>query len=151
MAKKNRKIRKKRGLRSRGWGSHKKARGAGSKGGAGMAGGHKGKWTWIIKHDPDHFGRRGFIVPEEVKSEVRSVNLDELERMIEKAELGGREIPGIAREKEGFVVNAAEMNIDKILGKGRVSRPLTVKARSFSKNAQKKIEGAGGKAVPVGD
>ncbi len=151
MAKKNRKIRKKRGHRSRGGGSHKKQRGSGNKGGTGMAGTHKGKWTWVIKYDPNHFGRRGFVVPEEAKEEVRSVNLDDLERIVDLVERGGELIRGIAKDDGGYVVNAAEMNIDKVLGKGRLSRPLTVKAKSFSKNAQKKLEDAGGKAVPIGD
>ncbi len=38
------------------------------------------------------------------------------------------------------------LDVDKVLGKGRVTKPLIVTARSFSKRAQEKIESAGGKA-----
>jgi large subunit ribosomal protein L15 len=38
------------------------------------------------------------------------------------------------------------LDIDKVLGKGRVTKPLIVTARSFSKRAQEKLESAGGKA-----
>jgi large subunit ribosomal protein L15 len=37
------------------------------------------------------------------------------------------------------------LDVDKVLGKGRVTKPLIVTARSFSKRAQEKIESAGGK------
>lgn len=38
------------------------------------------------------------------------------------------------------------LDVDKVLGKGRLSKPLIVTARSFSKRAQEKLELAGGKA-----
>jgi large subunit ribosomal protein L15 len=38
------------------------------------------------------------------------------------------------------------LDVDKVLGKGRVTKPLIVTARSFSKRAQEKLESAGGKA-----
>jgi large subunit ribosomal protein L15 len=38
------------------------------------------------------------------------------------------------------------LDIDKVLGKGRVTKPLIVTARSFSKRAREKLESAGGKA-----
>ena len=57
MIRKKKKVKKIRGSRTCGEGSHKKRRGAGNKGGRGMAGGHKHKWTWIIKYMPDYFGK----------------------------------------------------------------------------------------------
>jgi large subunit ribosomal protein L15 len=44
---------------------------------------------------------------------------------------------GLVRRKSGRV---------KILGDGALSKPLTVKAHSFSASAKEKIEGSGGKA-----
>jgi len=37
------------------------------------------------------------------------------------------------------------LDVDKVLGKGRVTKPLIVTARGFSKRAQEKLESAGGK------
>ena len=143
MALKNRKIRKKRGSRTCGRGSHKKARGAGNRGGTGMAGGLKGKWTWIIKYAPGYFGRRGFDLPPEVKHVYDTINVGELDELVD--ELLAR---GIAREVDGKIeVDVTKLNVEKVLGTGRVTRALLVKAPRFSSLAVKKITEAGGEAI----
>src|SRR6266571_3554388 len=50
-------TRKLRGSRTHGRGK-KHGRGAGGRGGTGMAGLHKHKFKWMIKYDPEHFGPR---------------------------------------------------------------------------------------------
>jgi len=143
VALKNRKIRKKRGSRTCGRGSHKKARGSGNRGGTGMAGTHKGKWTWVIKYAPDYFGRRGFDVPEEVKDVYETINIGELDEIAE--ELVAK---GIAREVDGRIeVDVTALNVEKVLGAGKVTRALVVKAPRFSSLAVKKITEAGGEAI----
>lgn len=137
MARSARKIRKKRGSRSCGGGSHKKKRGAGHRGGKGMAGTHKSKWTWVIKYDPEHFGRRGFKTPKAVKKRIRTINVGELEKLAQ-----------IQKGKKS-TLDLASLNYDKVLGKGKVSIPLVVRADSFTEKAVKKIESAGGKAVSL--
>ncbi len=137
MARADRKIRKKRGSRTCGKGSHKKHRGAGSRGGKGMAGTHKHKMTWVIKHDPRHFGRYGFKLPPEVKSKVKTVNVGELEDLA-KAH-------GVKKGKK-IILDLASLGYDKVLGKGMVTKALVVKAQKFTEKALKKIESAGGKA-----
>jgi large subunit ribosomal protein L15 len=131
-----RKIRKQRGSRSCGGGSHKKRRGAGHRGGKGMAGTHKSKWTWVIKYDPEHFGRRGFKTPKAVKKSIRTINVGELEKLaqIQRGNKSTLDLSG---------------KYDKVLGKGKVSIPLVVRADSFTEKAVKKIESAGGKAVSL--
>lgn len=140
MATKHRKIRKKRGSRSCGGGSHKKRRGAGHRGGRGAAGMHKGKWTWVIKYDPGHFGDRGFKLPQAVKHERAAINVGELDELAEKI---------AEKEKGKLIIDVTTLNCEKVLGKGRVSKPLVVKAFGFSKSAIKKIESSGGEAVPL--
>jgi len=114
-------------------GSHKKARGGGSRGGRGRAGLHKHKWSYVVKYEPEHFGKHGFKRPPEVVKEVKTVNLKELDR--------------IAKEKNLDRLNVSELGYEKVLGTGKISRPLVVEAKIFSKQAVKKIEGSGGKAV----
>ncbi|MEE8402135.1 MAG: uL15 family ribosomal protein [Candidatus Hydrothermarchaeaceae archaeon] len=146
MATKDRKTRKQRGSRSCGGGHHNKNRGAGNRGGKGNAGGHKGKWTWIIKYDPDHFGRSGFDLPAAIKHVYNSVNVGDIDENI------GRLLKeGVAEEVKGRIsIDVTKLNCEKVLGGGRASKPLTVKAHSFSKSAVKKIEASGGKVIVIG-
>ncbi len=146
MATKDRKTRKQRGSRSCGGGHHNKNRGAGNRGGKGNAGGHKGKWTWIIKYDPDHFGRSGFDLPAAIKHVYNSVNVGDIDENI------GRLLKeGVAEEVKGQIsIDVTKLNCEKVLGGGRASKPLTVKAHSFSKSAVKKIEASGGKVIVIG-
>lgn len=147
MARADRKGRKKRGSRSCGGGSHKKRRGAGHRGGRGNAGMHKHKWTWVIKYDPHHFGDRGFSVPRDAKHTYDSINVGELDESIDKL-LDKK----IAKKEGGKIeIDVTEFGCEKVLGAGRVTKPLNVKAQSFSKSAVKKIEDAGGKAILKGE
>jgi large subunit ribosomal protein L15 len=42
-----------------------------------------------------------------------------------------------------------ELGYEKVLGEGKISKPLTIEAKFFSRQALKKIEEAGGKAVKI--
>ncbi|MEM5773091.1 MAG: uL15m family ribosomal protein [Candidatus Aenigmatarchaeota archaeon] len=132
VVKKEKKHRKFRGKRTY-HGSHKKARGGGNRGGRGKAGFHKHKWSYVVKYEPEHFGKTGFKPPKQ--KEIKSINLGELER--------------IAKEKNLEKINVMELGYEKVLGEGKISKPLTIEAKFFSKKAEKKIEEAGGKAVKI--
>ncbi|MGA2874798.1 MAG: 50S ribosomal protein L15, partial [Nitrososphaerales archaeon] len=54
MASRLRKVRRLRGSRTHGWGQIGQHRRTGSKGGSGMAGLHKHKWSYTVKYMPDH-------------------------------------------------------------------------------------------------
>jgi large subunit ribosomal protein L15 len=114
-------------------GSHKKARGGGSRGGRGKAGLHKHKWSYVVKYEPEHFGKKGFTPLR--KKEVKSISLKKLDE--------------IAREKNLEKVNVLELGYEKVLGEGKLSKPLTIEAKFFSKQALKKIEEAGGKVIKI--
>lgn len=144
MATKHRKIRKMRGTRTCGGGSRKKSRGAGGRGGRGMAGTHKHKWSWVMKNSPGYFGReKGFKRPFEKRP--ATININEIDEMVEKL-LN----EGIAEKKKGKIeIDVTKLNCKKVLGKGRVTKPLIIKAPSFSESAKRKIEEAGGKAISL--
>ena len=145
MIRRRKKVRKLRGSHTHGWGCKKKHRGGGHKGGRGMAGTgkrKKTKWTWVIKYMPDHLGKRGFHRPKAVQREIVAVNLkfidehlDELMQM------------GIAYEENGKIVVDTTQFADKVLGTGKLTKPLVIKAYAFSPKAQEKIREAGGEAV----
>jgi large subunit ribosomal protein L15 len=133
MATKDRKIRKMRGSKTCGYGSKKKHRGKGSKGGKGYAGSHKHKWTYIVKYEPDHFGKHGFTPVK--RKEAKTINVGELEELLKKNSLEKNEI------------DLTELGYEKLLGKGKVTKPFIIKVKEFSEIAKRKIESAGGKII----
>jgi large subunit ribosomal protein L15 len=72
------------------------------------------------------------------RKEVAVVNLKDLNRFESSAvvDLEALKSAGLVRKSEGGV---------KVLGKGDLDRPLTVKVDQVSKTAKGKIESAGGK------
>lgn len=143
VVRKGRKSRKKRGSRTVGGGGVKKRRHSGHKGGKGLAGSHKHRWMSIIQKTPEHFGKRGFTRPSNLVESVETVNVSELDECADELVK-----EGLAREeKDRIVIDASDLGFNKVLGGGRVSRPLKVIASDFSASAKKKLEKAGGEAV----
>ncbi|MFC1454634.1 uL15m family ribosomal protein [Candidatus Undinarchaeota archaeon] len=125
-----------RGYSSHGWGHKKKHRGAGNRGGRGRAGYTKHKFVYALIHGHYEGGKlaeTGFKTHPSQIEHIRSINLFQLE-----------ELAGDKKE-----INLADYNIQKVLGGGKFSKKLTVKADYFSASALEKIEKAGGKAVPL--
>lgn len=143
MIRKARKITKQRGTRTNGGGCSKKRRGAGHRGGVGQAGLHKHHWSWTVKFDPKHFGKYGFKRPQKVIKAVNTVNLGDLVDKAEKLLNNGIAI----KENDAIVIDVTDLGFNKVLGKGKVSKPLTIKAPSFTALATKKIEESGGEAI----
>ncbi len=127
-------TRKMRGKKTFGYGSKKKHRGGGSRGGRGMAGSFDHKKLKILKENPNHFGKKGFK-KKNVKK-IRAINLKNLE--IEAEKLGKKRI------------NLYELGYNKVLGTGKLTKPLEIEAEFFSKNAKIKIKEAGGKVIESG-
>jgi large subunit ribosomal protein L15 len=131
VVRKKRKVRKFRGKRSYGYGSHKKHRGGGSRGGRGKAGMHKHKWSHTVKYEPNRFGKRGFKVPVGAAKKVKAINLRQLEALA-------------AGKKK---IDLTKLGYNKVLGAGRIQVAMEVVAETFSKKAIEKIEAVGGKVV----
>ncbi|MEM5777230.1 MAG: uL15m family ribosomal protein [Candidatus Aenigmatarchaeota archaeon] len=140
VVRKRKKILKKRGHRTAGYGGQKKHRGGGSRGGRGNAGLHKHKFMRMLKYDPDHFGKKGF--KKHFKRKSRSINLDDLNKIIEK-------LMEEKKLKDEIKINLSEFGYDKLLGNGNLKYKIIVEAKMFSKNALKKLEELGCKAVTV--
>ncbi|MEM5793139.1 MAG: uL15m family ribosomal protein [Candidatus Aenigmatarchaeota archaeon] len=145
VVKRKKKSLKKLGHRTRGYGSQKKHRGGGSRGGRGMAGLHKHKVMRMVKYMPDHFGKDGFKRPKAVSSRYKVINIKQLESMLDKL-LSEKKIQ---KEKDTYIVKLDEIGYDKLLGTGKLNHKLIVEAKSFSESARNKIEELGGKAIMV--
>ena len=144
VVRRRKKLKKRRG-RGTGYGSHKKHRGGGSRGGRGLAGLHKHKRMTAIKYMPDHFGKKGFKRPVKTIKEVKTINLKDLDSRVEELLKEKK----ITKNKEGIKINLTELGYDKLLGTGQVKHKLIVEAKYFSKNAVKKLEDVKGKAIVV--
>jgi large subunit ribosomal protein L15 len=134
------KVNKYRAQTTHGGGSRKKRRGAGSRGGRGMAGtgkksGHK------VAGMPLQLGSKGFFA-HNVK--VKSVNLmiftdKKLEKFLTKEK--------IKKEGDYYIINLKQIGYDKLLGSGRLNKKLKITVNSITPKAEEKILAAGGEVV----
>ncbi len=135
VVRKEKRNRKYFGTRRWGVGNIKNARGAGSRGGTGLAGrglgtGSKHKFTYITAYAPELIRKVGFTKWDQKKMEAMS--LREVERLLSK-------------QKDRTI----ELKNIKVLSNGTLSAKATIKAAAFSKGAKEKIKAAGGEAIIV--
>lgn len=126
-------VRKFRGSKTHGYGSKKKHRGGGSRGGRGIAGLKKHKKSWMIVHKPNHFGKKGFKVPLKAKKIIKAITL--------------RDIDILAKKLNKKEIDLSELGYQKVLSTGKITQSLTIKANKIVPKAKEKIEKAGGKAI----
>ena len=138
MPQKLRKIRKKRGSRTHGYGRVGQHRCRGSKGYR-KAGRHKGGWSYVLRYEPDYFGKKRFTSPKSLRQKVNVINVGKLD------EIAGK----FSKEKkeDKIVIDLESLGYTKLLGAGKVKKPLVVKIISCSKSATEKIKEAGGQIL----
>lgn len=170
------KVKKIRGTRTCGGGSHKKRRGRGSRGGAGNAGVCKHKYIKFIKLAKEgkyEFGKEGFTRPKSIRKDYVAINsVKETLRMLKeegrldeytyrylysRPELNVGELNEIIdrlvslglAEKDGDVyrVDLTELGYSKLLGSGLVTKRIEVKVYEATQKAVEKLEAMGGKVV----
>jgi len=130
MITKRKKNVRQRGSKTHGWGSMKKHRGAGNRGGRGMAGSGKRadqKKPTIIKEYglQNYFGKHGFKRPQKVIHKKKTINVGDLNFDMQE-------------------VNLQEIGYDKLLGKGKPNKKYKIKVKFCSEKAKEKIETSGG-------
>lgn len=138
MPHKLRKIRKKRGSRTQGYGRVGQHRKSGSKGYR-KAGRHKGGWSYVLRYEPEYFGKKGFTSPKSLRQKVNAINVGNLDELAEK-------IP-LTKEEGKLFIDLESLGYTKLLGSGRVTKPMAVKVPSCSKSAAEKIKKAGGQVI----
>mgnify|MGYP001593550342 CR=1 FL=1 len=125
-----------RGYKSHGWGSKKKHRGKGSRGGKGMAGTGKRadtkKPTIINLYGNDYFGKRGFVVP--ASKPYTAINLRDLNVLITKHSIKGE-------------INLKDYGYGKLLATGELHTALKIIVERASKQTIEKVKNAGGSLV----
>lgn len=137
MPHKLRRIRKTRGSRTQGYGRVGQHRKKGSKG-MRNAGRHKALWSYVIRYDPEYFGKKGFVSPKSLRKKENVINVKRLDEMAGKFSI----------EKEGkMVIDLESLGYTKLLGTGRIARSLVVKVASCTKSAAEKIKESGGQIL----
>jgi len=140
-----RKTRWKRGSRTHGYGAHDRHRGRGSRHYR-RAGRHKHLWTYVVKYEPDYFGKHGFKSPRSKFLEVHTINVGQLEELVDKLQAEGK-----LEVREGLpFLDLGALGYDKLLGRGSISKPILVKVNSCTELAEKKITEVGGKVITEG-
>jgi large subunit ribosomal protein L15 len=134
-----RKVRKKRGSRTHGYGQvgqHRK----GTKGKAGL---HKHRWTYVIKYEPDYFEKRGFTSQKAISRKTNVINVGELDELAHKLAAEKK----LERKQKKTFLDLDKLGYDKLLGTGKITKPMLVKVVAHSEAAAKKIEEAGGQIL----
>lgn len=97
----------------------------------------------MVKHEPDYYGKRGFTSPRSLGQKINVINVGELEELVDK--LAAEEL---LKKKEGKIfLDLNELGYDKLLGMGRITKPILVKVAFHSEGAAKKVQGAGGQIL----
>ncbi len=139
-----RKTRKKRASRTHGYGRVGQHRGGGKRGGRGKAGLHKHGWTYLVKHDPDYFGKKGFTSPRSLGQKINIINVGNLEELVESLAAEKQ----LKKKGKKVFLDLKELGYDKLLGAGKVTKPILIKVASHSEKAAKKVQEAGGQIIP---
>ncbi|MBC7130084.1 uL15 family ribosomal protein, partial [Candidatus Bathyarchaeota archaeon] len=97
-------------------------------------------WTYVIRYEPNYFGKRSFTSPKSLKRDANTINVGDLEEIAEKV--------GVTENKEGKIfIDLESLGYIKLLGKGRVTKPFIVKVSAISEIAAEKIKEAGGEII----
>ena len=132
MPHKLRKHRKMRGSRTQGYGRVGQHRDSGSKGYR-KVGRHKHLWSQVCNEKTPYFGKHGFHSPQAIHHKENVINLAKLEEL--------------TRAQSEETINLTSLGYTKLLGTGKITKPITVTVTSASKSATQKITEAGGKII----
>lgn len=119
-----------------GRGIGKRARGAGNRGGRGMAGINKRgrhKKTILIKYPELAANNKGFVsIKQKNKMHPKTINVQDLEKI---------------NVAQGNEIDLSKLGYGKLLGNGKITKKFVVKVDAFTETAKQKIEEAGGKII----
>ena len=140
MPHKARKVRKYRGSRTHGYGQIGQHRARGGRGGTGKAGLDKHKWTYVLRYDPTYWEKKGFISTRTLGKKVKIINVGKLDALASKLESEKK----LEKKDNKLFLDLESLGYDKLLGTGKVEKPLLVKVSAYSESASQKLVDAGG-------
>lgn len=148
VVRRQKKVRGQRRSRTYGWGNPKKHRGSGSRGGRGNAGrGKRGQQNVTELQGNSTLGRDYKCRIPCLIFHEKALNVGDIERDFDSlmGRLGLKEKSG----SKAAELDLSKLGYTKVLGAGKISRKVVVKADRFSSRAAEKIKAAGGEAIPL--
>lgn len=143
-ARNKRRVHSYRGKRSSGRGNEKKGRGAGNRGGRGNAGLRKHKFTKVTAKMPEYLVHKGFTNHNKTKA-VPTLNIYDIEMLVSSISDKETKVKLIEMRNITYDNSKSELTFKgKILGTGNLRSPINVKAYSWSKKAEEKINAVKG-------
>ena len=143
MITKRKKVTRYRGSQTHGGGSKKKRRGAGNRGGRGMAGTGKRadqkKPTILKLYGSSYFGKKGFVSIK--KKKIKAISIQTIENKLYNWLKKGI----LKKEGNTININLTKLGYNKLLGKGKPKNKINIEVEYASKKAVEKIEKSGGK------
>ncbi len=143
---KRKKNTRQRGGTTHGYGSMKKHRGTGNKGGKGRAGSGKradSKKPTIWKNKK-YFGKHGFKNLG-FKKTIKTINLLKIEQKLE--DLESKKL--ILKEDNAYVIDLKKLGFNKLLGKGKSTKKYKITAEFASKKVIEKVKKTGGEVILI--
>ena len=147
------KVRKMRGSRTHGYGRVGQHRKTGQRAGRGKTTQwKKSKKSYYLKQkelgfpDPDwNIGKKGFKRPQDITRihQVNTINIKDLDQKIDNLVLDNK----AKKSGNSYSINLNEINIQKVLGRGKINKVINISVNKASQKAIEKIENAGGKII----
>jgi len=147
VVRRSKKSRYMRGSRTHGWGRVGQHRKSGDRGGRGRVGYSKHKWSWTVKYAPDWYGKHGFVRHPSLVLKYTTINVGELDEISDSLVENGLAIS----TDDVISIDLGMLGINKLLGRGKVTKKYTISVYKASKEAIRKIEENGGKVKLLGE
>lgn len=97
----------------------------------------------MIKHEPEYFGKKGFTSLKERSRKINIINVGELDELVDKLAAEER----LERKGKKIFLDLEKLGYNKLLGMGKITKPVLVKVAFHSEAAVKKIEEAAGQIL----
>jgi len=127
-----------------GWGQVGQHRKHGEKGGR-KVGRHKHLWSYVLRYEPNYFGKTGFKTPQSTRglNKPNTINIGQLDQLAYKL----AQEKQLTKKKGKAYIDLTAHGYQKLLATGKLTKPILVKVNSHSENAAKKIQKAGGQIL----
>jgi large subunit ribosomal protein L15 len=127
-----------------GWGQIGQHRKHGEKGGR-KVGRHKHLWSYVLRYEPDYFGKTGFKTPQGITGESHptTINITQIDQIIDKQTRQKQ----ITKKQGKPYLDLTLLGYQKLLATGKLTKPAIIKINTWSEAAAKKIKEAGGKII----
>jgi large subunit ribosomal protein L15 len=140
MATRRRKTRRLRGSRCHGWGRSGQHRDSGMQGGHGNAGWKRHRWSSVIRYGWE-IGKTGFTPVN--KQPEKAINVGDLELGVDSFVAEGK----TKQSGNKIEIDLGQMGYTKLLGGGKINRPLRIIISQATEKAVNKINQAGGELI----